>query len=233
MITDEQRFEAMQKELGFLRSEMDLNRKYIFERPLLIVAGGITAAATLEELIGFEVLPLLFIVLMGYNLWFTYNRLQSNARIIAYLQVVYTPDGADRWIGWEAGLLLFRAQPRETRAPKDNRFLRWWRGDLADRPPKVKGQPGNRFYGPILSFHIAAVVLLTGFLLAQSDLVGKPVDAFASLQGAALALTGITLIGFFVLAWLLRPGEVRHTIDESRRVWERILPPSSREAATG
>jgi hypothetical protein len=32
----------------------------------------------------------------------------------------------------------------------------------------VKGQPGNRFYGPILSFHIAAVVLLTGFLLAQS-----------------------------------------------------------------
>src|SRR5829696_3806537 len=110
-MTEDQQFEAMQKELGFLRAEMDLNRKYIFERPLLIVAGGITAAATLEKLMGFEVLPLLFIVLMGYNLWFTFNRLQSNARVIAYLQVVYTPDGVDRWIGWEAGLLRFRAQP--------------------------------------------------------------------------------------------------------------------------
>jgi hypothetical protein len=91
----------------------------------------------------------------------------------------------------------------------------------------VKGQPGNRFYGPILSFHIAAVVLLTGFLLAQSKLVGEPLSAFASFQGAALVLTGIALIAFFGLAWLLRPAEARHTIDESRQVWEEILPPRS------
>jgi hypothetical protein len=211
-MTEDQRFDAMQKELGFLRAEMDLNRKYIFERPLLIVAGGITAAGTLEKLIGFEVLPLLFIVLMGYNLWFTFNRLQSNARVIAYLQVVYTPDGVDRWIGWEAGLLRFRAQPSAS----------------AVDSPTPEGQPGNRFYGPILSFHIAAVVLLTAFILAQSDLVGKPASALASLQGAALALTGIALMAFFALAWWLRPGKVRHTIAESRQVWEEVLQPAER-----
>lgn len=216
-MTDDQRFETMQKELDFLRAEMDLNRKYIFERPLLIVAGGITAAATLKELIGFEVLPLLFIVLMGYNLWFTYNRLQSNARIISYLQVVYTPDGIDRWVGWEAGLLRFRQQHSPATA----------------EAPAPEGQRGNRFYGPILSFHVAAVVLLTGFLLAQSDLFAKPAKAFASLEGAALALTGIALISFFALAWLLRPAKVRHTIDESRQVWKEILPATRPGVATG
>jgi hypothetical protein len=94
-------------------------------------------------------------------------------------------------------------------------------------PGAPEEQPGNRFYGPILSFHIAAVVLLTVFLLAQSDLGEHPATAFASLRGAAFALTGIALIAFFVLAWRLRPGRVRNTIDESRCIWEKILQPTA------
>jgi hypothetical protein len=211
-MTEAQRFEAMQRELGFLRAEMDLNRKYIFERPLLIVAGGVTAAATLKELVGFEVLPLLLIVLMGYNLWFTYNRLQSNARIISYLQVVYTPAGFGRWVGWEAALLSFRKHG--SRSLRSRTHLGWEPSDE---------QQGNRFYGPILSFHVAAVVLLTGFLLAQSELVAQPFHVVGPLQASTLGLTLLALVAFLVLSWFLRPGKVRFTIDESRNVWQKVL----------
>jgi bacteriorhodopsin len=204
----------MQRELGFLRAEMEMNRKYIFERPLLIVAGGITASATLKTLVGFEVLPLLFLVLLGFNLWFTYNRLQSNARIISYLQLIYTPGGFSRWIGWEAALKRFRE-----------------RGSIEPEAPSTsKKQRENQFYGPILIFHLLAVVLLTGFMLAQR----RPEPAPALNQSAlaiVINLTGVALIAFFILAWCLRPITVRNTIDETYSIWERILPPTEDETA--
>jgi hypothetical protein len=151
---------------------------------------------------------------MGYNLWFTYNRLQSNARIISYLQVVYTPDGFDRWLGWEAALLSFRKHgPHSVRSAA---HLGW---------EASEEQQGNRFYGPILSFHVAAVVLLTGFLLAQSELVVQPFHVVGPLQGATLGLTFLALGAFLALSWFLRPGKVRFTIDQSRSVWQEVLLP--------
>lgn len=204
-----QRFEAMQTELRFLRAEMELNRKYIFERPLLIVAGGITAGGALAKMVGFHVLPVLFIVLMGYNLWFTYNRVQSNARIISYLQLVHTPAGASRWIGWEAGLREFRMEdfPRDVRAP------------LSD------GEKENRFYGPIYSLHILSAFLLTGFLLAQVDLQETLFIPIHFNPGAVFGVTGLAIVAFLLLCWVVRPAKVRDSIYVTRDVWEEVLPP--------
>ena len=215
-MTHSERFDAMQKEHELLRAEMDLNRKYIFERPLLIVAGGITAAATLRELVGFEVLPLVFIVLMGFNLWFTHNRLQSNSRIVAYMQLVHTPEGIDLWRGWEAALRDFRNTDR--------------------RPPQRRSgvdSNENRFYGPILTFHVLAVVLTTGFLLAQMEVETAGPSAGSGLgRGVSSVLTGAAFLVFCILAWRLRPGRVRGTIDAAYGVWEAVhLPAGEGEPA--
>lgn len=210
-MTHPERFDAMQKEHELLRAEMDLNRKYIFERPLLIVAGGITAAATLRELVGFEVLPLVFIVLMGFNLWFTHNRLQSNSRIIAYMQLVHTPEGIDLWRGWEAALREFRNTHRK----------RPHRRSAVDSSE-------NRFYGPILTFHVLAVVLTTGFLLAQMEVetVGPSAAGSGLGRGVSSVLTGAAFVVVCILAWRLRPGRVRGTIDAAYGVWEALLCPA-------
>jgi hypothetical protein len=148
----------LQAELTFLRSEMELNREYIFERPLVIVAGGITAAAGLQTLIGFDVLPIVFVTLMAYNLWSTFNRLQSNARIVSYLQVIHRRHRAHLWIGWEAALQEFRQFP--ARSPDRYALFR-------DRRRTPDEYSENRFYGPILTFHLVSALGITGFFLAQ------------------------------------------------------------------
>jgi hypothetical protein len=205
----EQRFRAMQTELGFLRAELDLNRKYIFERPLAIVAGAFAAAATLEKLVGFDVLPMLFTALLGFNLWFTYNRLQSNARIISYLQVFHTPSNAAQWIGWEAALHKFRHF--ETVDP-----------NLPTRPAR---QQVNRFYGPILLFHLIAAIAVTGFLLAQVYPAGIAFEHLGNVQRFVVILNGVALLALLVLGWRLRPATVRNTIDETRITWLQLLVP--------
>lgn len=200
----------MQTELVFLRTEMELNRRYIFERPLLIVAGGITAAATLAPLAGYGILPLLFTILLGYNLWFTYNRLCSNSRIISYLQVIHTPEGAPYWIGWETALHRFRTRDR---------------GKTVS-PPCARAQRENRFYGPILVFHVVAAMALDGFLFAQA----YPGDIwrghFAPVQLFTIVINGIAVIGFLVLIWLVQPANVRDTVEEAHVCWRDLLIPA-------
>jgi len=199
----------MQAELAFLRAEMDLNRKYIFERPAALVIGAVTAAATLYDgtFEGFDLLPALFTALFGFNLWFTHNRLQSTARIISYLQVVHTPDGAPSWIGWEAALRKFRSTKVER-----------------VRTRSVPRQPeASRFYGPILLFHVLAVLATTGLILAQVYPDGIDLSSLARVQRAAVIVDVVAVIGLLGLAWWVRPITVRHTIDDTRRIWERAF----------
>jgi hypothetical protein len=198
---------------------MEVNRKYIFERPLAIVVGAFALAVARDKLVGFDVLPMFFAALLGFNLWFTYNRMQSNARIIAYLQVVHTPDGLTRWIGWETALHEFRTlalgiagDSPESEQQRDNRL------------------PGHRFYGPIFLFHFVAAAAVTGLILAQAYPAGIQLGQLDTAKQIVLALDGIALFGLVAFGWRIRPATVRNTINEARDVWVRIL--NTRSAAT-
>lgn len=77
-----------EKEYELLRNELNDNKKYVFERPLIIF----TAACIFLDYIsntGYIMLfPCLIILLLLFNLHFTANRLNSNARIIAYIRYI-------------------------------------------------------------------------------------------------------------------------------------------------
>lgn len=66
-----------------LREELLQAKRYVFERPLIIVVLGVVALTTLNvEYMG--AMALVSASLILFNFWFTVNRLMSAARIIAY-----------------------------------------------------------------------------------------------------------------------------------------------------
>jgi len=199
--------DAKQAEVAFLRAEMEQNRKYIFERPIAVVVGAVAAAATLaggdKTFQGFDLLPTVFTVVLGFNLWFTHNRLQSTARIVSYLQVFHPGDGTRLWMGWEAELHEFRRIQPERR----------------------------RFYDGIWAFHILAAVASTGLILVQiypdpDNLLGAGL-----VQQVAVGVDVAAVFGLLFLAGKLRPSTVRHTIEQTRGVWEQIRQQQTARAA--
>jgi len=71
-----------------LRQEMLQNKRYVFERPLVIIGAVGLAAAQLSGTHAAVTLPVLLVALLWLNLWFTVNRLRSTARIVAYVGLV-------------------------------------------------------------------------------------------------------------------------------------------------
>lgn len=103
-MNDEYRLE----EYRSLLEEHKKNRSYIFERPVIVL--GLVSAAMYYfygKNVGEYILAILIFVLL-FNLWFTVNRLQSSARIVAYIQLVHEGEFRDKWIGWENCLRNYR-----------------------------------------------------------------------------------------------------------------------------
>ena len=213
-MTPESRFTAMQSEQSYLRAELELNRKYMFERPLIILAGAFTAAATFKDLLGYIGMPSLFIVLLAFNMWFTYNRAISNARIIAYLQYLHTPSNYERWIGWEAAL-------RQHRVAEPSLRKRWTKKQL--------DHSANRFYTPLFVFHIVCVLSITSLLALQWLLAQKGNLALRPPEMFAFALDSIALVAFAVLCISFRPTRIDAAIAFHYRVWEYIFTPEAND----
>lgn len=68
------------EEYGTLRNELLQNKQYVFERPLLIITAAGVAAIQLSDEPSVLLLPVLLIILLLINLWFTVNRLKSIAQ---------------------------------------------------------------------------------------------------------------------------------------------------------
>jgi hypothetical protein len=96
------------EEYKFLRQEHENNRKFIFERPLLIVGATFASAITINDKSLLLLLPLPFLALLYFNIWFTHNRMESSARIVSYLQIVHEGVSKYKWIGWENAVRLYR-----------------------------------------------------------------------------------------------------------------------------
>lgn len=72
-----------EKEYETLRQELSDNKKYVFERPLLIITAAFIFSDFVLETPFAMLFPILVIYLLLFNLKFTRNRLNSSARIVS------------------------------------------------------------------------------------------------------------------------------------------------------
>jgi hypothetical protein len=130
-----------------LRAEFLDGRKFVFERPILLITAAIAAFNFINNPI-INFIPAILIALLIFNLWFTYNRYRSLARISAYINVVLEGDFFLPWIGWETYLRYQRIW-LNTLTPEEL-------ANLLEKSPyydRKNLSPGMMFYHAIFKFH--------------------------------------------------------------------------------
>jgi len=156
------------EEYRHLQEEHKKNRGYIFERPLLII--GIVAAAfqymfqyqssaqgpeLLTSLLKLFVFPFL-IFLLYYNLNFTKDKLISDSRIVAYIQLFHEDCLVPYWIGWETSLRYYRMWMNVK--IENNDLQEWLRNNIKDQ--HISTPKGLFFYAQIYYIHIIFIFFL-------------------------------------------------------------------------
>lgn len=214
----------MLEEYKFLRQELETNRKFVFERPLLIVGATLTIAAALRnQIMGILwFLPLPFLTILFYNLWFTCNRLRSNARIVAYIQLVH--EGSERllWIGWETALHEFRR--RAYRVDRERKAAKKTRKKAATPPTPSPGTYHSMgFYDQIFYFHI--VLALMASLLTVLPNPAAPTGGRIDPGVMVPVFVALPMAVFlFYSFYRFRPQKIRHLIDRNQAIWREVLP---------
>ena len=194
------------KEYNFLRKELETNKKFVFERPLLIIGIGMAVLGTMYDVKVIFLAPIPFLALLYFNLWFTENRLKSSARIVAYLQLVHETKELIT-SGWESSL-------REYRKTKDSK----------DAEPKAEGYDDYddlKFYSPIFHFHV-----WLGVFVAASMNFGALVSNWKSLNGLLISLFMVniaSIIAYAVASFKFQPKEFHSEIERARLRWSKTL----------
>lgn len=210
------------EEYKALQEEHRNNRKLIFERPMLIVGvGGIVAQCAGKPEFA-EIVLAAALFTLAYNLWFTWNRLQSDGRIVAYIQLVLEPWSRYEWIGWESALVRYRnyrhrlatdQQPAERPAePAGDNGAPSPDGDEAD-----KELQSLRFYTPIYVLHwtIALLTTCTAIIILSAKTDVQTWIAF-----------GVFLVslGAFIAAVLkASPRKLQKGFHDEWQVWTAVL----------
>jgi len=204
-------FEALRsQEYGVLREELKINRQFVFERPLLIVGVSFAAIANLEGALLLQAASLFFLLLLFYNLWFTFNRLNSNSRILGYLRVAHESSESRNRPGWESALSLHRKWLAENR----KRYR-----EIVEHCEKLHIHDTNRFFQGIFWFHIMMGGLAV--FVAFNSLVGTA----AGLPTFALAILTLVVYVTGIVVSLTRwnPHRIRNPIEVETLVWEEVL----------
>lgn len=94
-------------EYNSIRNELLENKRFIFERPLVVVAGILVLLSSFKEPIVY-LLSTVAIFLLIYNLNFSINRFKSSANMSAYISRFHEGDLISEWFGWENYLYYFR-----------------------------------------------------------------------------------------------------------------------------
>ncbi len=196
------------EEYNSLREELLQAKKYVFERPILIVAAAAAGSRGLEK--EFLILVLVLVAaLLLFNFWFTVNRLFSAARIAAYIQLELEERSHGRWVGWETCLREYRrwlqVEPIKRRQEIDESL------DIDAIPDALM------YYSPIYKLHIglmAMAVCITSILAVHN---------WTWLSGAG-ALLVILLASWFV-RYLnrYRPKTMRASIERNRAIWKLVF----------
>lgn len=205
-------------EHNYLRTEIETNKKFVFERALIIV-GAALAAMLLPQ--GLKVIPLLGIPVIGalsFNLWFTANRLKSNARIIAYIQLFHESIHPFSWIGWENALRLYRLWHKYENCEEE---VEQARAEFAG----ITQWDNLSFYSPILTLHIAMAVAIA-FLMSFIAWITAPLlTPFVELPQLFLHVAnGSALLIFIVWAFFFyKPNNLTYEIQKSLVIWKAVF----------
>jgi len=206
--------DAMLHEADALRAEMAVNRKFIFERPLIIVTAGFVGVLTLSDTAWAVLLMIPVLGILLFNLWFTANRLRSSARIVAYLQLVHEPNGRCPWIGWENAVRLWRIEARKRKGthcpfPKPSTL--------------IEGYDVNRFYRQIHLFHTLVGIVASCLLLTRHASPRLLTGASSTIHNEVLAAGAAATALFALCCWFLRDANHRIGIEVERARWLEVL----------
>lgn len=172
----------VEKEYESLRQEQNENRKYVFERPLLIVTAGFVLFQYTTKSHFTLIFPVIFIFLMLFNLAFTRNRLQSSARIVAYLRLMIEEQDSSDY-KWETFLSKYR-EFEETK--------------------------GLRYYPIIYWFHIIAILFILVFEVLLYLECSSDITSIISQNWILLAV--LLLFHLIAIIVLITIGIVAHPI---------------------
>lgn len=210
MTGEQNKKEIIVHEYDTLRSELLQNKRYVFERPLLIITVAGVAAVQLSGDPSALLLPFLLIIIMLINLWFTVNRLRSIARIAAYIDVVLESN-PNTWFGWENSL-------RKHRIWTKNHSMKERRSIIKENTNEKAIPDAMMFYGPLLHLHAATVMIA----LAISSLT-----IFQEPDPTEIASFIVTLVSavVFTYFWLgpYKSSKMRDLIEIQRATWIAVL----------
>jgi len=214
--TSDSQFETIRgQEYGVLREELKINRQFVFERPLLLVGVSFAALASVgkepsQESAVLQWLILFFLLLLFFNLWFTFNRLSSNSRVLGYLRVVHESTENVLRPGWERALSLQRT----------------WLATNVEKLTGIERECGgltmhdaNRFYGGLFLFHLSMGGLALAFGLLP--LAGPGLSYPARLLEAAAV--GVYVVGIIVALRSWNPYRPKNSLEIQTRVWREVL----------
>jgi hypothetical protein len=197
----------IEQEYDVLRTELSDGKKYVFERPLLIFTIG--AALFKFDTNTAPYWPAIINGLLLFNFWFTINRLESMARIIAYIQLMLDNKSIE-FHGWETSL----------------RFHRKWLKINNLKIEKINIQyPGIYdnlgFYPKLYLLHIIMSVLVT--IAMFSLFCNEPKAAIDGFTYFFVSATSIFQFGFFFYAITKSPKKLQKQIEQHRVVWECVF----------
>lgn len=188
-----------ENEYNSLRAELNENKKYIFERPLLIITAAFVFFQYMSDSPFILLFPCIIFYLLLFNLEFTSNRLNSSARIVSYIRLKI-----------------------ETADPKNYR----WETFLSEYR-KVSAEKSLRYYPIIYWFHILSMVLF--ILIEYHCYLGNKIDfAFQDLKKEIITISSVILIliglvFFLVVAARSHPKRIeRFFINEQKTVLEAL-----------
>ncbi|WP_289020358.1 hypothetical protein [Desulfobacter postgatei] len=194
-------------EYNFLRSELETNKKFVFERPLLIIGTGMALLGTLYDVKAILFGPIPFLSILYFNLWFTENRLRSSARIVAYIQLVHeTKDIISP--GWESALRLYRKVNKEG----ENQVVDTEFDNL-------------EFYSPIFHFHV-----WLGTFVASAMVFGSLAPNWTALSKILIIMSSVNIISiivYIITAFKFSVNHVQSEIERDRVRWCEALKKQS------
>ena len=204
------------EEYRSLHDEHMRNRSYMFERPLIILGVMLVAMQfIIDSSIGQFILAG-FIALLYYNLSFIGNRMESDARIVAYLLLVHEPDSTKKWKGWENSLDTYR-QERDKIVKKITRKFK--KDSLkSDRNQVFRFYPGIWWVHCVITVGILMVAIIRCFLVKESD----PNSIYVYI-GAGFVLVVFFLISWLVIKYKLTPLKYDSSLETEKKIWEQVL----------
>jgi len=190
-----------EKEYESLRQELNENKKYIFERPLVIITAAFVIFGYASDQDFIMLFPPVIIFLLLFNLKFTSNRLNSSARIVAYIRLFIEKRNSKNY-QWESFLAKYRdANPKE--------------------------ENGLRYYPIIYWFHIISALfflLLEALLYFENPVEFNEMMSFSSLiTTISVTLCVIAFIFTVIIGISARPKKPRTNLKEETDAVKNVI----------